>query len=273
MTLFASLSLFCLLTSAIWECLELNVVDKYTFEFKNKVLTTVMKKSKKTVIQDPRERTMNMFVKFFMSYKHSQLYFAKYIIVSMINLTLHICIYLLLANMLFDTLTDTLEPTNFYKLAKLSLTDDLNQERLDTLAILFPSLYGCIIPVNGLSGSIYNITVTCASNSNPKSAILHVAALFFSILMIVSYLIDTMVVILSIAIYPWLRSKGNIVNFANYKSLDCGQIMLLLLFEKNTEALFWIDFLKAFNQNFKSSKKSEKSKEDKEQRSFEHLEV
>ena len=115
---------------------------------------------------------------------------------SVVNLVLHIAIFLFFAWMLFDDMIDILDPMKYLTLIQLCLTDDLKQLRLDNIAVLFPSLYACQTQMTGISGSLEITDVTCCSLSNPKSAIYHVAALFFSLTMVFLYLCDTLMILL-----------------------------------------------------------------------------
>ena len=241
--------------SSIWDCLEDNIVEKYTFEFKQKVLTSRLD-DQTNKAKDQRIRTMNMFVHFFETFHHSSSYFYKYITVSVVNLALHIAIFLFYAWLLFDNLSDILDPTKYLHLITLCLTDDLKQLRLDNIAVQFPALYACQTKFTGRSGTLETINVTCSSYSNQRSAIYHVCALFFSLAMIFLYIGDTMMVLYTMGFFEYAKSGGSKKKMKKFRYMTFGKRMLFLMFENNTDTLFWNDFVINLTEEFNTNEQN-----------------
>ena len=272
---FALSCLMSFIGSSIWNCLEDNIVEKYTFEFKQKVLTSTLDNQPKKA-KDKRQRTMNMFVKFFETFHHSSSYFYKYITVSIINLAIHIAIFIFYAWLLFDGFSDVLDPMKYLNLITLCLTDDLKQLRLDNIALLFPALYACQTKITGWSGTLQTINVTCCSYTNQRSAIYHVCALFFSLTMIFMYIGDTMMVLYTVGFLEYAKSGGSRKKMKKFRYMTFGKRMLFLLFENNTDTLFWNDFvinlteeLYTNEQNNRTNKVSETLSANEENKNFE----
>ena len=169
----------------------------------------------------------------------------KYLIASVINTLLHFIIFLFFGWLLFEEITHIVDPKEYYNLVSNALKDDLSQQRTDTLATMFPLLYSCQIPFSGPSGSVFNATVTCCSSSNPKLAILHVTAIFFSMFVVIAFIVDTIMLFISMMLFPTAyASQGEIK--LKLKQISMSKRLMFILFKKNTETLVWNDFFLIF---------------------------
>lgn len=253
MLVFATIAVLATLAGCLWNWMEENIVEKYTFAFKTSIMTNLeagTTNNDKTQ-NDPRDNHINLFVKFFLSKQTTYNLFGKYVFVSLINTVLHVLIFLFFAWLLFEDIGHITDPERYLDLINLAVTDDLNQERKDNMATLFPSLYSCQIPLTGPSGSIFNVTVTCYSTSNPKIGILHVMGLFFSMFMIGAYIVDTLMLLVSMLIFPTSYASYRINKM---KKLTFSKRLIFLLFQKNTETLVWDEFCELFFKSIECNK-------------------
>lgn len=230
----------------LWNIMEGKVVANFTLEFRNKMLTELNLKGTQTEaekIDDPRDRHLNYFIKFFNDFQHFKAYGIKYLSIYILAIVTHTLLFIYYSWLLFEEMSKMFSPTSYTTLIDLAFQDDFQQLRTDRLAVLFPDFFGCLIPITGQSGSIFNTTVICASYTNGCTKKIHVFALIFSCFMLICLLLDCVWFFWAIQNVPYTKSYGNHQMEHFLIKFGFGKRILLLLFEKNLESLFWDEML------------------------------
>ena len=249
--------ILCVLSAAIfnlWNAIEGNIVDNFTSEFRQHVLTDASGKSDG---EDLRKRHMEYFKKFFIQYKHFRWYGAKYLFIYVVAIISKIIYIIIFATIIFDNYSDLFNLHAYTNVVKLSFKDDLQQLRTDRLAVLFPTFFSCLIPLTGSSGSTFNGTVTCTSMTNTLASKIHVFSIIFCWCMLIALIIDCLWLLFSMWCLPHAKSSGNKEVNQYLSDFTIGKRILFMLFEKNVDAIFWEELLQDL---FSTDKKKDEEK-------------